>query len=64
MTEGNIPGTGRKKNSYYCIYCPDMLNIYQRESKFFEFSRDTNTAKYLSIVDRLHSEHLVIVDTF
>ena len=64
MTEGNIPGTGRKKNSYYCIYCPDMLKIYQRESKFFEFSRDTNTAKYLSIVDRLHSEHLVIVDTF
>ena len=43
MTEGNISGTDWK-NSYYCIYCPDMLKTYQRvtETKLFESSRNSN----------------------
>ena len=41
MIEGNISGTDLK-NSSYCIYYPDMLKTYQRETKFFEFSRDAN----------------------
>ena len=32
----------RSKNSC-CIYCPDMLKTNQRETKLFEFSRDTNS---------------------
>ena len=30
------------KNSYY--YCPDILKTYQRETKLFEFSQDSNRA--------------------
>ena len=41
MTEGNIFGTD-KKNSYYRVYCPDMLNTYQRQTKLFDFSQDTD----------------------
>ena len=29
------------KNGYYCIYCSDMLKIYQRETKLFDLSPDT-----------------------
>ena len=32
----------RSKMSYYCIYCPDMLKTYRRETTMFEFSRETN----------------------
>ena len=31
MTEGNILGA-YQNNSYYCIYCPDMLKTYQKET--------------------------------
>ena len=41
MTEDNIPVTDQK-NSYHCIYCPDTLKTYPRQTKLFEFSRDTN----------------------
>ena len=41
MTEGNIYGTDRK-STYYCVYCPNMLKTYQRQSKLFEFSGDIN----------------------
>ena len=37
-TKGNIPGTDRK-NSYYCIFCPEMFRTYQGKIKLFEFSR-------------------------
>ena len=39
MTEGNNPGTDRK-NSYYFIFCPDILKSYQTETKLLEFSRN------------------------
>ena len=32
----------RSKMSYYCIYCPDMLKTYRRETTVFEFSRERN----------------------
>lgn len=35
----NTPGRDWK-NSYFCIYCPDMLKDYQKEIKLFEFSQD------------------------
>ena len=41
MTEDDIPVTDQK-NSYHCIYCPDTLKTYPRQTKLFEFSRDTN----------------------
>lgn len=41
MTEGNIPVTDCK-HSYYYIHCPDMVKTYQRETKLFKSSRDTN----------------------
>ena len=41
MTEGKISGTDLKI-SYYSSYCPDTLKTYQRETKLFEFSPDTN----------------------
>ena len=41
MTKDNIPDTDRK-NSNYCIYCPDMLKTYRRETKLFELLLDTN----------------------
>ena len=37
-TSGNIPVTNKK--SYNCIYSPNMLKTYRRETKLFEFSRD------------------------
>lgn len=40
-TEGNIPVTDCK-HSYYYIHCPDMVKTYQRETKLFKSSRDTN----------------------
>ena len=36
MTEVNFASADRKK-SYYCIYCLDMLKIYLKETKLFEF---------------------------
>ena len=44
LTKGNIPGTDWKSilNS---IYYADMWKNYQRETKLFVFSRDTNTKK-------------------
>ena len=39
MTEGNNPGTDRK-NSYYFIFCPDILRSYETETKLLEFSRN------------------------
>ena len=39
-TEGNIFGTCQK-SSYYCIYFPDILKTYLRESKLFGFSGNT-----------------------
>ena len=41
-TEGNISSTDLK-DSYYCIYCLDMLKTYQRVTDFFEFSGKANT---------------------
>ena len=52
MTEGKIPGTDLK-NSYYRSYCPDTLKTYQRETKLFEFSPDTNMGE-LKIKQRRH----------
>ena len=31
-----------RKHSYNGICCPDMLKTYQKETKLFKFSRDTN----------------------
>lgn len=44
LTKGNIPRTDWKSilNS---IYYADMWKNYQRETKLFAFSRDTNTKK-------------------
>ena len=42
MTMDTIPDADRK-NSYYYIYFPDMLQTYQRETKLIEFTRDRNT---------------------
>ena len=41
MTEGNILGASQK-DSYFCIYCPNMLKTYQRKSILFEFLPYTN----------------------
>ena len=41
MIEGNISKNRSKKQSLL-FYCLDILKIYQRETKFFELSRDTN----------------------
>ena len=41
MTEGNIPGSDRKKQLLPYLL-PDMLNTYQGEIKLFELSQDTN----------------------
>ena len=41
MTEGNIPGSDRKKQLLPYLL-PDMLNTYQREIKLFELSQDAN----------------------
>ena len=40
MTEGNISYEDKKKSSCYCIYYPNMLKTYQRETNSFEFSGD------------------------
>ena len=47
MTKGNI------LHSYYFIYCLHMLNIYQRETKLFEFSQDSNMEELKIWKDRL-----------
>ena len=39
---GQYSLTGRKKSNYYCIHCPDMVITYQRETKLFQCSRNTN----------------------
>ena len=50
MAEGNISGTNRN-NSWYSIYCPDMLNTHQRVTKFvwiltiYELERVENKKK-------------------
>ena len=36
----------KKKLSYCCIYCTDMLRTYQRRTKLFEFSRDTSRREF------------------
>ena len=41
ITEGNIFGTDQKI-SYYCVYYPDMLKTYQRQTKLYEFLWNTN----------------------
>ena len=43
----NTPGRDWK-NSYFCIYCPDMLKDYQIENKLFELSQDRKR-EYLKI---------------
>ena len=37
MTAANISRVDRK-NSYYCIYCLDILSGYQGETKLIAFS--------------------------
>ena len=44
MTEGKIPSADRKNS--YCIYCPDVLKVYQREIIFVEFLRYANREIY------------------
>ena len=34
------------KNSYYCIYCTDMLKTEQRQSKLFEFSQNSQREEF------------------
>ena len=36
MTEDNIPVTDQK-NSYHCIYCPDTLKTYPRQTNCLNF---------------------------
>ena len=43
----NTPGADWK-NSYFCIYFPDMLKDYQIENKLFELSLDRKR-EYLKI---------------
>lgn len=42
MTDGNIPLQVEKNPNYYCIHCSDMVVTYQRETKLFQCSRNTN----------------------
>ena len=55
MTEGNIPGTDRKKS--YCIYCPDMLKKLTKEN---EKGRVENKIKRLHLVTTLQYLHFAI----
>ena len=34
------------KNSYYCIYCTDMLKTEQRQNKLFEFSQNSKREEF------------------
>ena len=43
MTEGNI--SNNKRRSYCCIYYPDRLKYYQRETKLFEWVRAEDEKK-------------------
>ena len=59
MTEGTIPSTDKKKLLLY--YCQDMLKTSQRESKFFELSRDVKIRKKDITLQWLHINGFVAI---